>query len=184
MINYCGKLLLAKPSLVDPNFSQTVVLLLGGNNDEGAFGFVLNRPSSQNIKTLWESLVQKPCSFEENIFLGGPVEGPLTALHRARAFGDSEILPDLFLTSSKDQLEKLVEKQVDPIRFFVGGSGWGGGQLANEIKEGTWFVGQAISSVVFADPSGLWRFLLELFGQTLLSEMLPLTQFPDKPNLN
>ena len=184
MINYCGKFLLAKPSLVDPNFSQTVVLLLGGNNEEGAFGLVLNRSSAKKIKTLWEALLRQPCSHEENIFLGGPVEGPLTALHRVRAFGDSEILPDLFLSSSREQLEKLVEKQVEPIRFFVGGSGWGSGQLVNEIKEGAWFVGQAISSIVFTDPTELWPTLLETFGKTLLSEMLPIKQFPEKPNLN
>ena len=184
MKNYCGKFLLAKPSLSDPNFNQSVVLLIGGNNEEGTFGLVLNRPTNKKIKTLWETLIQQPCQHEEHVFIGGPVEGPLTALHRAKVFGDSEILPDLFLTSSKEHLNHLIEKKVEPIRFFVGGSGWGAGQLANEIKEGTWLVGQAISSIVFAYPSDLWQSLLEVFGQTLLSEMLPIKQFPDKPHLN
>ena len=88
-----GKLLVASPQLSDPNFHRTVVLIIE-HNDEGAFGLVLNRTSSKTIKQVWERVTDEPCESDQPLHVGGPVGGPLIAVHQHAVFSDLQ-LPDL-----------------------------------------------------------------------------------------
>ncbi|MGZ4444523.1 MAG: YqgE/AlgH family protein [Nocardioidaceae bacterium] len=160
-----GRLLVATPTLVDPNFDHTVVLLLDVD-ESGALGVVLNRPSPvpvQEILADWSGLVAAP----DVLFQGGPV-GTDSALAVAmlpvgeatdpvgfrRLYGETGIV-DL------DAPTELFGSALSGMRIFAGYAGWGLEQLANEIEEGAWYVVPSLPGDAFgADPEGLWQRVL------------------------
>lgn len=161
-----GRLLVATPSLDDPNFHRTVVLVLA-HTPAGALGIVLNRPSERDVGELvpgWDGLAASP----GKMFLGGPVNlDSVIGLGRSAPDGDggatsafTEILPgvttiDLHLDAS------TVGVSLQAVRLFAGSAGWDSTQLENEIAEGAWFVVDAEPDDVFTpDPGDLWRLVL------------------------
>ena len=75
-----GHFLLASENLLDPNFARAVVLMIQ-HNDQGALGVILNRPTSKTVRELWQDVGQSPCQSQQPVCLGGPVSGPLMAVH-------------------------------------------------------------------------------------------------------
>jgi len=75
-----GHLLIASPTLLDPNFRKSVVLLVQ-HNEEGAMGLVLNRPTETKLCEAWTQVAETDCASDASLNLGGPCEGPLMALH-------------------------------------------------------------------------------------------------------
>jgi putative transcriptional regulator len=159
-----GMLLVATPALLDPNFADTVVLLLDVD-EGGALGVVLNRPSGVPVGEVldgWGEVVSEP----EVLFQGGPVstQGALAVgVVRSEAdvpVGFREVDGGLGLVDLDTPLE-LLEGSLAHLRIFAGYAGWGAEQLAGEIEEGSWYVVPAEASDVFrADPTGLWRDVL------------------------
>ncbi|WP_435768777.1 YqgE/AlgH family protein [Nocardioides sp. SYSU DS0651] len=156
-----GQLLLASPALLDPNFADTVVLLLDVN-DEGALGVVLNRPTALPVAEVlgeWGDVVEEP----EVLFQGGPVatDGALAvALAAPGGEGGAGFRPvwDRVGLLDLDTPSELVVGTVDRLRIFAGYAGWGAGQLEAEIAEGSWYVAPAqVDDVFGADTSDLWR---------------------------
>jgi putative transcriptional regulator len=159
-----GMLLVATPALMDPNFADTVVLLLDADAD-GALGVVLNRPSGVPVGDVlegWGDAVADP----EVLFRGGPVgtDGALAvALLR-----DPEDVPVGFRTVEGrlgivdlDTPVELIEGSLAGLRIFAGYAGWGAAQLDGEIEEGSWYVVPAEPADAFrADPDELWRDVL------------------------
>jgi len=183
-MDYAGKLLIATPSLLDENFRQSVVLLVRGSDEDGVLGLVLNRESNKKINELWQSIFDESCKTTANLHVGGPVPGPLMALHTNAELGDFKVLPDVYCSTSREALEILVEGESIPFRFFVGNSGWGIGQLAKEVHEGAWYVAEAAKEIVFADETEIWQSLVALIGRSILQEMIPSDTLLDNPNLN
>ena len=157
-------LLVATPALLDPNFSDTVVLLLDVD-ENGALGVVLNRPSAVPVADVladWGDVVAEP----EVLFHGGPVstEGALAvALLRAEddvPVGFREVEGRLGLLDLDTPVE-LIDGSLQGLRIFAGYAGWGSDQLAGEIEEGSWYVvpGEALD-VFRVDPADLWRDVL------------------------
>jgi len=156
-----GMLLVATPALLDPNFADTVVLLLDVD-DNGALGVVLNRPSGIPVAEVladWGEVVAEP----EVLFQGGPVstEGAL-AVARLRTedevpVGFREVDGGLGLVDLDTPVE-LLDGSLQGMRIFAGYAGWGAEQLAAEIDEGSWYVVPALPPDVFrGDPTELWR---------------------------
>ena len=123
MQNLKGHLLVASPHLADPNFVKTVVLLIH-HSEEGAFGVVLNRPADNTIKELWEQVGETPCESDRRVNVGGPVAGPLMAVHTDKQLGEMEIFPGLYFAAQRDHLEELLRSTDRLFRIFVGHSGW------------------------------------------------------------
>ncbi|WP_370289480.1 YqgE/AlgH family protein [Nocardioides sp.] len=156
-----GRLLLASPELLDPNFADTVVLLLDVD-DGGALGVVLNRPSVLPVGEVlgeWEDVVDEP----EVLFQGGPVstDGALAVALATPggegAAGFRAVWGRLGLLDL-DTPRELVTGTVDRLRIFAGYAGWGPGQLQAEIAEGSWYVvGGEIGDVFSDDVRDLWR---------------------------
>lgn len=162
-------LLVARPTLLDPNFARTVVLLCEHDDEEGSLGFVLNRPSPSRLG----EILQGDHDFEgrnDPVFLGGPVElDKLAIVHHEEGLpGSVEVLPGVFLGGKVEDLGERVRKEDTPeggIRFFVGYSGWGKGQLAREMEEDTWLLCPARPEWIFdPDPATLWKRVLRTFG--------------------
>ena len=161
-----GSLLLANPHLHDPNFLRTVVFLCD-HNPEGSFGFVLNRKLDYSIG----EFIPELADFSIPVFEGGPVE--LNTLHFLHQYpdlipGGKEILDGVFWGGEFEKLIELIkEKTLDPtkIRFFLGYSGWGKGQLNAEMDEKTWIVAPALKRFIFADNiTELWKEVLKELG--------------------
>ena len=95
------------------------------------------------------------------------------------------MLPGVYLTSSKRGLHKLVTSEVIEYLLFRGYSGWGTGQLENELKVGGWLIAAATPELVFTSPvDELWKRILEFQGRNVLRDALGLDEFPDDPTLN
>ena len=159
-----GMLLVATPQLVDPNFADTVVLMLDVD-DNGALGVVLNRPSGvpvMDVLDTWGEIASEP----EVLFRGGPVstEGALgVGLLRNDddvPVGFREVDGALGLVDLDTPVE-LVTGSLAGMRIFAGYAGWGAEQLAAEIEEGSWYVVAGQAADVFRDdPADLWRDVL------------------------
>ncbi len=173
-----GNLLLAVPSLRDPNFSRTVVFMAAHSADEGAFGYVLNRPLGQRVADLLPdqelgALGQIP------VFIGGPVATDKLAfasLHWNRKRGTLRCQTHL---SVHDAMHELSMGHV--VRGFVGYSGWGKGQLEEEIKSRSWIISPPQRIVLNAKAH-------EKLWMSVLNEMGPVYRLigntPEKVELN
>jgi putative transcriptional regulator len=155
-----GKLLVSAREMADPNFARTVVLLADYNPD-GALGFILNRPAKVTLSQLFPRFAQSPAGMG-HAFLGGPVvtPGAVAALTRSGAGGARRILDEVYLVSSKEQLEDAIASGAgsNRLRVYLGYAGWGAGQLADETARGAWRILDGDASIVFdANPDEMWR---------------------------
>lgn len=175
-----GHLLVAGPSLVDPNFRRTVVLV-GEHNEEGALGVVLNRVSRT---TVGEAVPELAAIVDEDdaVHVGGPVQE--SAIVVVADFEDPERAGVLVVESIG-----FLPAEVDPnalgdlrrARVFAGYAGWGPGQLDDELAEGSWIVEPARPEDVFApEPERLWSDVLRRKG----GPYAVLALMPPDPSLN
>jgi len=176
-----GRLLIATPTLLDPNFRRTVVLLLE-HTEEGAIGVVLNRPSDTEAREAVPDL-RAVLLDDEPIFLGGPVQ-PETVIaladHTDPLDGDGAICGSIASLEFDDDPDRL-QASVSRARVFAGYAGWDSGQLEGEIEEEAWFTEEALPGDVFSsDPEHLWSHVLERMG----SQYRLLARMPDDPRLN
>ena len=180
MTSHKGKLLVATPTLVDPNFHRTVVLLLE-HNDEGAAGVVLNRPTDAELGgplERWAPLAARP----PVVFVGGPVQ-PDAAVCVASATIDVDGFTPAFARLGTFDLSKPPDGAtgLDRIRVFAGYAGWDEGQLEDEIEQGAWYVLDADPEDAFTTvPDDLWRFVLRRQG----GDLSVVANFPIDPSMN
>jgi putative transcriptional regulator len=183
MSSLSGHFLVASQHLLDPNFVRSVVLLVQHNKD-GALGVVINRPIGKNVQDLWREVGGGPCTNTEPVYLGGPVPGPLMSVHREESLSEIQILPGLFFSASKANLDALVTHSQQSIKIFIGHSGWGPGQLDQEMEEGAWLTMPAITDYVFLDSTELWQTVSRLIGRSMMQSMLNIKDLPDDPTVN
>lgn len=174
-----GHLLVASPSLVDPHFVRTVVLV-AEHTEEGAMGVVINRPGEARVADVVPDL-RALLGDDEPVFAGGPVE-PSGVLVLAE-FDDpaDAALPidgDLGFVALETDAEDIAAGRA---RAFAGHAGWGPGQLDAELEEDAWFVAPFEREDAFADdPEDLWsRALLRKGGPYAL-----VARMPEDPSLN
>lgn len=178
-----GHFLVASADLSDPNFFRTVVLIFR-HNEEGAAGLVLNRRTNASVRQLWEQIGESPCKSRAPLHLGGPVEGPLMAIHALEQLQELEIVPGVFLSNGREMLERLVDDDDARTRFFVGYAGWGDGQLERELGEGSWLVAPATAELVFGDHEELWQKVTRQVTSGNLLSALKIKHVPPDPRLN
>lgn len=176
-----GRLLISEPFLNDPNFERTVVLLCEHNQD-GSFGFVLNKQSIVKIKDVLGDL-----AVDSEAFIGGPVQqDTIHYLHRIDHLPEAIPIADtIYWGGDFEALQSGLDIgtiQAADVRFFLGYSGWGAGQLEEEIKEDSWIVCDYISSELLFDitPDQMWRQALSNMG----GRFSVYSNYPIDPNLN
>jgi putative transcriptional regulator len=176
-----GQLLLASPSLHDPNFERTVVLI-GLHSDDGAMGVVLNRPSELSVA---DAAPQLDEAVEDSaiVYVGGPVQ-PSSIVFLAEFLEPSLagmlVLGRIGFPAPNAQIDELSEA-TERVRVFAGFAGWGQGQLEAEIEQGDWIAQVALPDDVFSEePTELWsEVLIRKGGSYALVARMP----PD-PSLN
>jgi len=184
MNSLAGQFLIASPSLQDPNFRRSVVLLLKHDTD-GALGLVLNRQAPLPFHAVWEKLSNEPCPVEAPLFIGGPCGGPLMALHEEHDLGDLQSPDGVFFTAEIQQIRSLLTREESHYRLFGGYSGWGPGQLEKEIETGGWLLVPADSQSIFGPHEELWeKLMLRMREAHRLSDLLHIKHVPPEPWMN
>lgn len=177
-----GILLIADPFLKDPNFLRTVVILCD-HREEGSFGFVLNRKYENTL----DELVPDVEGFKLPVYYGGPVQ--LDTIHFLHQYpkeipGGEEVMKGIYwggdFVKAVDMI-KNGEMDFQKIRFFIGYSGWGTGQLNEELKEKSWLTVKANRKLIFLTRAEeIWKESLKHLGGDY--EMM--IHFPTDPQLN
>lgn len=177
-----GRLLISEPFLPDPNFERTVVLLCE-HNEEGSFGFVLNKPSILKVSEVMDDITE----LDNMVFVGGPVQqDTLHFIHRNTLLENAvEIVDQIFWGGAFENLMGMCEaRQItgNDIRFFLGYSGWGPGQLEAELEQDSWIVCDYVTDQLLFDtvPEIMWRKALENMG----GRFSMYSNYPVDPRLN
>jgi putative transcriptional regulator len=164
-----GRLLVASPALIDPNFDRAVIFVLE-HNDEGALGVVLNRPSELPVRGMldtWAHLAAEPAL----MFVGGPVAAnAVIAVAQADLSGVDEQWTSLTDDLGTVDLESPPELSpwVRRVRMFAGYAGWGPGQLDAEVDDQGWYPLDLEPGDPFtANPGELWWEVLARQGGEL-----------------
>lgn len=184
MDSLTGQLLIAVPDLPDSNFFRSVVMMLQ-HSSEGGTGVILNRPSQVTVSTVWDEVSEEEtCNSNELVNVGGPVDGPLIALHTSPILAETEIIPGVFMSMRRDHLDKLVNQDKEPYRIFSGYSGWGPGQLETEIERGGWLTMAAEKDHIFDPVDQLWKKVCEHVGHKIMMPHFSKKTLPNDPSLN
>ncbi|MCB0529514.1 MAG: YqgE/AlgH family protein [Saprospiraceae bacterium] len=153
-----GQLLLAEPFMQDPYFRRAVVLLCE-HHDEGSIGFILNKSIEMGVNDLMSDFPK----FDAEVFYGGPVQ--TDTLHYVHNFGEQleesvKVSDGVWWGGDFDKLKFLISSELvqpENIRFFVGYSGWSGGQLEEEMEYGSWVAAPMDANYIFKlPPARLW----------------------------
>ena len=149
-------LLIAKGELRDPNFADSVVLVMN-NLGPAPVGLVVNRPTEISVAKIFPDL-KRLAQVHDKVYFGGPVElesvwflfrAAKPPEHAIRAFGG------IYVSASRELLLQLLgrDKPMDGLRIFIGHSGWAPGQLEAEIARGAWTLERADPDAIFNGKS-------------------------------
>lgn len=177
-----GKVLLAEPFMLDPNFKRAAVLLCEHEN-EGTLGFILNKALDMKITDLIADFPK----FESYVQFGGPVQ--TDTIHYIHNVGDlledsHKVMNGVYWGGDFEKLKFLITSEMikpENIRFFVGYSGWSPEQLKEELKIGSWVPAQMDANHLFkVKPHQIWKKLMIDKGK----HYSVIAQMPDTVNWN
>ncbi len=160
-----GSILVADRDLKDPNFAETVILIVK-YDDEGTLGLVLNRITDVPVARALDDWKEAK-GHAEPVFLGGPVEKTSIlglVRSRARISQAHPVLTGVHLISEPPQLHRNLEIGLgsDKFRLYVGYAGWAPEQLEEEVDLGAWHVFPGDVNLVFdSDPGSLWMRMIK-----------------------
>lgn len=178
-----GRLLVATPLLVDPNFDRTVVLVLD-HDEDGTLGVVVNRPTTVGVNDVlpaWTNLSVDP----PVVFQGGPVAldsalGIASVLGSSEPLGWRRVYGGIGLVDL-DAPPEVLAAELSAFRVFAGYAGWSAGQLEGELAQGAWYVVDSEPDDPFTpDPTSLWHAVL----RRQRGELALLATYPEDPTLN
>jgi putative transcriptional regulator len=182
MHSFQGHFLVAAPNQLDPNFVKAVILV-GGHTSRAAFGVVVNDPTrvakslqGQNAKRRWPPTAK--------LFSGGPVTGPLMAIHMRASLGERQLVPGVFFSRKEKNVLTLMWRTVQPCKIFTGYAGWGPGQLDYEVEEGIWRVLPATPGQIFSQDRDLWEQLSMQAWRLQLRRLFHIQHIPADPLWN
>jgi Putative transcriptional regulator len=162
-----GQVLISEPFMNDFYFGRAVIFLVEHNEKDGSFGVIVNKPASARLN----DIVNDFPDFDAPVFLGGPVScDHIFYLH---TIGDSipesvHVTDGIYWGGNLKVLKKLMETGAinnEQIRFYLGYSGWGVGQLKNELKSNSWIVSKTTASSLLGIHSDkMWKAFVNKMG--------------------
>jgi putative transcriptional regulator len=158
-----GQLLIAAPTMGDPRFTHTVILLLR-QNDTGAFGIVLNHPlEKRSVASLLDAVGDHETDVQGSleVFAGGPVQPELGFVVHSLDYHRPDTLTvgnEAAMTADKQILRDIGHRKGPKKAFFAFGyAGWGPGQLEAELARHDWFTATGDPELIFdGDRATLW----------------------------
>ncbi|ADG80787.1 YqgE/AlgH family protein [Tsukamurella paurometabola] len=175
-----GTLLVSSPELYEPTFRRTVVYLIE-HNESGSLGVVLNRPSESAVHGVlpqWHELAAKP----KAVFVGGPVnQSAALCLGVVKAGQDVNGIRGLQPVAGRvvlvdlDSDVEMMDELLDGVRVFAGYSGWGMGQLDDELERDDWIPCGSLHTDVLAPPR------VDLWGKVLRRQGFPTSLLATHP---
>ncbi len=162
-LSLAGSLLIAHPSLLDPNFRRSVLFLSTNDPQEGSFGLTLNRPAGRTVAELLPdqalgTLGQVP------VFIGGPVSTDELIFASFRWNDQSQRMECRHHLLIEDAKKAALDEWT-VVRAFIGYAGWSKGQLEGELAQRAWIVQKPEPAVLELEKCPtLWRELTSGFG--------------------
>ena len=159
-----GLFLIAKPTLVDPNFTHTVVLVTQAE-DASTVGVIVNRPTRLRLPQLLSEEFPAE-NYRDAVYAGGPVmRRTIVALFRSQAAPAApafHVLKGVYLSMHPDNIQKLLADPQARYRLYAGFSGWAPGQLESEFMRDGWYVLSADEATAFRKSTeGMWEELVD-----------------------
>jgi len=176
--NFTGQLLVAHPSLLDPNFRRSVLFISSHDATEGAVGLIINRPLDKHVSELVSDPTPEALG-DLPVFLGGPV-GTNQLMFATFDWDDNNSL-SLNQHVGIEEAHLLAEQDRNAIRAFVGYAGWTAGQLENELRQNAWVLRKPDRTVL--SPERLPKLWFEIM-RSLGPWFKMLAAAPDDPSLN
>ncbi|MDR0996028.1 MAG: YqgE/AlgH family protein [Tannerella sp.] len=178
-----GSILIAEPFLQDAYFQRAVVLIIEREPEAGTIGFVLNKKTGLDMNDFFPEL-----STGLPIYMGGPVGSDhLFFIH---TFGERvpdalEISDGLYFDGDFEALKRCLKQEggdvTGKVKFFLGYSGWSGGQLEKEIEKDSWVVSRSVSrQILYAKDETYWRHSVEILGKQYKNWV----NYPKDPYMN
>ena len=177
-----GTILVASPAIQNTPFARTVVLVLQ-NSENGIFGVVLNKPGNQQLRSAWLQMTGASDG-EQSLVHGGPIGGPVLAIHQDHELAELEIPGGVFVSSKSEAVQELVRQPGLDYRIVFGVAGWNHDQLSRELDSGFWFEIGGSPEVIFDDPDWMWEKSLRTYGKNTLCDVVGLEGLPEDPELN
>ena len=177
-----GTILVAAPGLRNTPLERGVILVLQ-NNDNGVFGVMLNKPGSQELRSAWLQMTGTS-EGEESLVHGGPIGGPVFAIHQDQSLAEMEIQGGVFISAASEKVEELIRQTGVDYRIFFGVAGWNHQQLSREMDGGCWLQINGSPEIVFESPDGMWEKSLRVYGANTMCDVIGLSSLPGDPQLN
>lgn len=176
-----GRILIAEPFLTGSYFNRSIVFLVE-HNTEGSVGFILNKPVDFPVPDFKKQMPK----FNDILHMGGPVN--IESVYYLHTLGDLipnsvQIVDNLYWGGDYDCLKQMIDSgSIDgtQVRFFLGYSGWGEGQLREEIGEDSWLVADIHPDTVMQSSSKLWNKMVKKQGGIYSIW----ENYPENPSMN
>ena len=182
--NLSGTLLVASPRLSHTPMAEAVVLVIQ-DSDDGVFGVRLNAGASSQQASDFQAFTQLP-SERDTLMIGGPLNGPVLALHQNEDLAELELRDGVFVSCSQDALQMLVESKLNDFddqslismedtsvnyRIVLGVAGWQTPQIHAEIDAALWYPIQCDADIVFEDTQTMWYSALRRYGDDVAQDV-------------
>ena len=194
--SYIGQLLVASSTVTDPMYANGVCLIVHDDEDR-VIGVMLNRPIEPNPEALGtilgvtdseqqqprfsvnatktaESELDSPFPASRSLHFGGPLSGPIVALHQMPDYAEAETGDGIYVAAQKKHLVDLIRAQSEPCRLIVGHLGWNPAELDCEIAEGNWHIMPASVEDVFSSASDMWSCIIRRATDSSLAKWIGL----------
>lgn len=202
-----GQLLVASTVTTDPVIDRSVCLLVHDDED-GAIGVMLNRPLQPNPTELLALLESEPegnanrlshlsgasesaegpdqerPTTASAVHFGGPLSGPVVAIHTSSEHAEAETGHGIYVAAQKQHLEKIVRDRPTPYRLIVGHLGWSAEKLREEIAAGYWHVLPATAEIVFSVDGEMWPRLIRRATASSVAAWIGTHDVPGAHELN
>ncbi len=164
-----GTLLVASPQITEGLFARSVCLIVH-HDHQAVIGLVLNRPLPTVLPQLLAAINGQPpvnsrldpgpTAANLPVHYGGPLAGPVMALHLDKQLAEAETTQEIYVAAQQGHLQQLIGQTQSPVRLIVGHAGWTNEQLVKELQAGNWYTLPATPDLVFEHDDTMWQRLL------------------------
>jgi putative transcriptional regulator len=185
-VSLAGYLAIAATGNQDPVLGRSVCIIVE-HSDERAVGIMLNRRLAIKTAGIWDELLKgeaqavNPASY---INFGGPLDGPLLAIHDHEQLAEGGNNQGVFLSAQSETLKKLALVAPEHCRLFIGNVVWPHSKLERDIVDGKTHVLPAVPELVFAEEQSMWQLAIQTVGNGIVASAPGITGLMQKPELN